>query len=170
MSCLGPNDAFLAGDEQMITVRFHWISFIFLVLLVGCSGQRGPVIGDWRGYQPLATPQGQVAIELVLYGRSKERCGKLRVSSQTRWTEANAVDVSAYLDGTWVIKDMVAQGRTWRNIIVGAPGMSFPTYVLLEGDELVPALDDGSPDMSDAGWGCCRLAPVPKNSFGYGRV
>ncbi|XAO71353.1 MAG: hypothetical protein AAYR33_10490 [Acetobacteraceae bacterium] len=62
------------------------------------------------------------------------------------------------------------KGRIWRNLTIDAPGMSFPTYVLLPSNDLVPALDDGSPDISQAGWGCYRLAPVPKISFGYGRV
>lgn len=154
----------------MKTTCLRWAALLSLTSFISCAEMRGPIVGDWQGYQPLSTPQGQVAIELVLYGRPGEKSGKLRLSSQTRWTEANAVDSSAYLDGTWILKDIFVKGRIWRNLTIDASGMSFPTYVLLPTNDLVPALDDGSPDMSQAGWGCCRLAPVPKNSFGYGRV
>lgn len=149
---------------------FHWVGLLMLLPLIGCANSHRVVLGDWEGYQPLSTPQGQIAIELVLYGEPTDKKGSLRMFKQTRWTEANAVDDSHFIDGSWSMKNVTVKGKTWRNVTLSAPEMVFNTYVLTDDNYLVPALDDGSPDSGQGGWGCCRLAPVPKNSFGYGRV
>ncbi|XAO71354.1 MAG: hypothetical protein AAYR33_10495 [Acetobacteraceae bacterium] len=66
----------------MKTTCLRWAAILSLTSLIGCAVMREPIIGDWQGYQPLSTPQGQVAIELVLYGRPGGKSGKLRLSSQ----------------------------------------------------------------------------------------
>ncbi len=69
-----------------------------------------PIIGDWQGYQPLSTPQGRSRLNWC-FTKTKGKAGNSASLLQTRWTEANAVDDSTYLDGTWTLKDIFVKGR-----------------------------------------------------------
>lgn len=138
--------------------------------LTACITPGGPVFGDWYGFNPLPTPQGNIAIELVLMGQQTASSGSYRLHRQSFWAEDMMFNHSDSLDGTWAARDVTTGGHTWRNIFLTGPELHIAHYVLLPNGYLVPADEQGAPDMGQGGWMCCRLAPRARGSFGYGRA
>lgn len=138
--------------------------------LSGCTDPTGPVFGDWYGFNPLPTPQGNISIELVLDGSPTDSVGRYRLHRQSFWAEDMMFNRSDTLDGTWTLKEYTVDGKIWRNVFLKGPELHITHYVLLPNGYLTPATDQNTPDMGESGWLCCRLAPRARDSFGYGRV
>lgn len=138
--------------------------------LGGCTNPTGPVFGDWYGFNPLPTPQGNTSIELVLDGSPTATAGTYRLHRQSFWAEDMMFNNAATLDGSWTLREYTVDGKIWRNVFLTGPELNIAHYVLLPNGYLTPATDQNTPDMGASGWNCCRLAPRPRNSFGYGRV
>jgi len=138
--------------------------------LDGCTDPSGPVFGDWYGFNPLPTPQGNISIELVLDGAPTATSGRYRLHRQSFWAEDMMFNRADTLDGAWTLKEYTVDGKIWRNVFLKGPELHIAHYVLLPNGYLTPAADDNTPDMGESGWKCCRLAPRARDSFGYGRV
>jgi len=135
--------------------------------LGGCLGPVGPVFGDWYGYSPLALPQSQVFIELVLHGTPDATGGTYRVHTQTLYAgDAQLFNRSDYGDGRWVLR----QRGGWREIDLAGGLMDGKRYAIVGDRGLLPLLQDGSgPNETEAGLRR-RLAARKPGSFGYGRA
>lgn len=165
------------GDGDMPTGNRR-IAILCAGLMIGpfgCAGPTGPIFGDWYGYQPLPGPQAQLAVELVLHGPPTARLGAFRMHVQTMWMVANPQNQSDYPTGTWTMRPVTIDGRTYRRIDLSGldTAMHHATliahYIELPNGTLVPATADGKPDLSPGGL-AFRLVPRPRGSFGYGRV
>ncbi|GBR30979.1 hypothetical protein AA0488_2153 [Kozakia baliensis NRIC 0488] len=139
-------------------------------MLTACADPTGPVFGDWYGFQPLPVPNGSLSIELVLDGAPNAQSGHYRLHRQSLWGGDMLFNRSDSLDGTWSIKNVTVQGHTWKQVNLNGAQLNIWQYVLLPNGYLVPTNDQGAPEMGQGGWGCCRLAPRARNSFGYGRA
>ncbi|MDL2171324.1 MULTISPECIES: hypothetical protein [Asaia] len=146
------------------------LAMVSCTTLAGCTDPTGPVFGDWYGFNPLPTPQGNISIELVLDGAPTATSGRYRLHRQSFWAEDMMFNRADTLDGTWTLREYTVDGKIWRNVFLKGPELHITHYVLLPNGYLTPATDQNTPDMGEGGWKCCRLAPRARNSFGYGRV
>lgn len=145
-------------------------SLVLALSLGSCTDPGGPVFGDWYGFNPLPTPQGNISLELVLDGPATGHSGRYRLHRQSFWAEDMMFNQSDTLDGIWMIRDIAVGDKIWHNVFLQGPELHISHYILLPNGYLTPATDQNTPDMGESGWLCCRLAPRARNSFGYGRA
>ncbi len=149
----------------------QWRLGVVLVVLAGCAGPTGPVVGDWRGFQPTISSFDNLSTELILDGEPDARAGTYHLV--TRAMEPGLVD-----DPRWnvrwtdqwerrVVQD--ANGRSYTTIhLHRAPGAQVPDYILTANNLLVPLDNPQHPDLS-ANALRIALVPLPRSSWGYGR-
>ena len=144
---------------------------LVLVLLAGCADPTGPVVGDWRGYQPAISSFDDLSTELILDGLPGAQSGTYHLI--TRAEEPGLVD-----DPRWNVR---WTDQWQRRVVHGADGSSYvtihlhrapdaqvPDYLMTAHNLLVPLDNLAHPDLSS---NAIRIAlvPLPRDSWGYGR-
>ena len=149
----------------------QWRLGVVLVMLAGCADRTGPVVGDWRGYQPSITSFDNLSTELILDGPPEATSGTYHLI--TRAEDPGLVD-----DPRWNVRwtdhweRRVVQGADGHSYVTihlhEAPDAEVPDYVMTANDLLVPLNNLDHPDLSP---NAIRIAlvPLPRTSWGYGR-
>lgn len=148
-----------------------WVYGIILIMLAGCAGPTGPVVGDWRGYQLGVSGINNLSTELILDGAPDAQSGTYHLI--TRAMEPGMID-----DPRWnvrwtdhwerrVLQD--AQSQSYVSIhLHNAPNAETPDYIVTSNDLLVPVPNTRHPDLSPDAMRVA-LMPLPRTTWGYGR-
>lgn len=149
----------------------RWGYGIILILLAGCAGPTGPVIGDWSGYQMGLDGFANLSTQLILDGEPDAQSGIYHLI--TRSMEPGSID-DPRLNVRWtdhwerrVLQD--AQARTYVAIhLYNAPNAETPDYILTANGLLMPVPNTRHPDLSPEALKIA-LVPAPRSAWGYGR-
>lgn len=149
----------------------RWAYGIILIMLAGCAGPTGPVVGDWTGYRMGLEGLDNSSIELILDGEPNATSGTYHLVTRV-------LDVGAVDDPRWNVrwtdhwerrslKD--AQGQTYDAIhLFKAPNAETPDYMLIANGLLMPVPNIRHPDLSPQAMRYA-LSPRPRTAWGYGR-
>ena len=141
-----------------------------LLALAGCATETGPIFGEWQGRQPQADGISPTFITLVLHGNPGDTEGGydiLAVDTQPVLGDVNQRQLS--WSDRWTLTPTTGPGTVPLLVLHNLPNSQISRYVLLPGGALLPATPQGRPDTSPESR-IEGLRPVPRNSFGYGRV
>ena len=139
-----------------------------MLMSAGCADRAGPVFGNWQGRQPTGGELNPYFVDLVLHGAPGATEGeydfKVLITDPTlsgignhtviwgdRWTLTRAGTAPPVLH----LRDL--------------PDGQISSYVLMADGVLLPSTRAGAPDLSPASLHDA-LHPVPRNSWGYGRL
>ena len=142
----------------------------FLVLS-GCAGPTGPIVGDWRGSQPSLDPYHEKTTELILDGTPDAVSGTYHLVTQVMASDLGTqTDQNLRWTDRWEKRTPTdASGTRYVSIHLDhAPGGQLPDYVLTPNNLLVPLVNPAHPDLSAT---AIRIAlvPLPPTAYGYGR-
>lgn len=147
------------------------VAVLLLALpLAGCFQPVGPVVGDWRGYQPDISYYYQRSTELILDGPPDANSGTYHLVTRTNQPFfADRADNYRWTD-RWEKRLLrTADGRPYLTVhLFHAPGAQDPDYIWTTDGLLVPLIDPTHPDLSPAALRVA-LRPLPRTAFGYGR-
>lgn len=136
----------------------------------GCAGPSGPVYGTWRGRQPSGDGVYSSFVDLVLFGSP----GTTQGQYDFRATIANPGMLNSgnrnlEWGDRWTLVPGGAPGAPPVVHLSDLPGGQISDYALMSNGTLVPTtrgkLPDTSPESLRYG-----LAPVPRDSRGFGRL
>ena len=136
----------------------------------GCAVQSGPVFGEWQGRQPQADGISPTFVTLVLHGKPGDTQGGydiMAVDTQPVLGDVNQRQLS--WSDRWTLTTTAATGTAPMLVLHNLPNSQISRYALLPNGVLLPTTPQGQPDTSPESR-IEALRPVPRNSFGYGRV
>ncbi|MBB3174115.1 hypothetical protein FHR90_001951 [Endobacter medicaginis] len=143
----------------------------WLLTLAGCTAPQAPVLGDWRGYQRALGYDFARSTELILDGRPGDTEGRYRLltrSSQPAFGDRS--DDVRWSDRWQIRRHRLADGRTLTLVHLSeVPAALLADYIWTDRNVLVPVVDPGHPDLSPAALRTA-LYPLPRDTFGYGRL
>ncbi len=138
--------------------------------LSGCAGQGGPVLGEWQGRQPQLDPLSPTFVTLVLHGNPGDTQGGYdiqAINTQPVFGDVNQGQLT--WSDRWTLTPSAGSGSVLLLVLHNLPNSQISRYVLLSSGVLLPATSQNRPDTSPESR-IEGLRPVPRNSFGYGRV
>ena len=140
-----------------------------LVALAGCDLATGPVIGDWRGVAQTISDYYYARIELILDGPPGATSGEYHYNRLNQ--QGAAGNGQRYIEwgDRWTSRVITVDGKPATLVhLANLPDASIPNYLLLSDGRLVPEADLNHIDLTRAALRFA-LAPVPRDTFGYGR-
>ena len=141
-----------------------------LLAVAGCATPTGPVFGDWSGRQPSGMELGSSFVELVLLGAPDAHAGRYKY--RTTITSSSFSNVGTRIvswDDRWTLtRAPVANAPTILQLH-NLPADQIARYALLDDGTLLPLNRQGQPDASRFSR-AFALKPLPRSSWGYGRV
>ena len=141
-----------------------------VLALVGCAAQSGPILGEWQGRQPQADPVSPTFVTLVLHGRPGDTQGGYDIQAvDTQPVFGNVTDRQLTWSDRWTLTPSAGPGSAPLLVLHNLPSSQISRYVLLSNGVLLPATRQNRPDNSPESR-IEGLRPVPRISFGYGRV
>ena len=138
--------------------------------LAGGAEQGGPIFGEWRGRQPQANGISPTFVTLVLHGNPGDTQGGYDI--QAIDTQPVLGDINQHQltwSDRWTLTSPAGPGSVPILVLHNLPNSQISRYALLSNGVLLPATPQNRPDTSPESR-IEGLRPVPKNSFGYGRV
>ncbi len=149
--------------------RSIW-AFGVVLALAGCAEQSGPIFGEWQGRQPLAGGNSSTFISLVLHGNPADGQGGYDIQAiDTQPVFGDMNERQLTWSDRWSLSPSAGPGAVPLLVLHNLPSSQISRYVLLPNGVLLPATPRGGPDTSPESR-IEALRPVPKSSFGYGRV
>ena len=142
----------------------------FLLGLGGCAGSDGPVVGSWQGRQPTGSGISPAFVTLVLHGNPGAVQGEYDIQAVvTQPIYNNFGGRNLTWGDRWTLLPGPTAGAPPLLELHNLPNSQISRYVLIPDGRLLPATREGTPDLSP---GSLRygLTPVPRNSWGYGRL
>lgn len=149
----------------------RWGYGVILIMLAGCTGPTGPVVGDWYGYQLGVSGFSNLSTHLILDGAPDAQSGTYHLI--TRDMEPGLMD-----DPRWNVRwtdhwerrvQQDAEARTYTSIHLDhVPNAETPDYILTANGLLALVPNTRHPDLSPAALRYA-LVPLPRSAWGYGR-
>ena len=145
-------------------------AFGLALTLAGCAGQGGRVLGEWQGRQPQLDPLSPTFVTLVLHGNPGDTQGGYDIQAINTQPVSGDVDQRQLTwSDRWTLTPSAGPGSVPLLVLHNLPNSQISRYVLLSSGVLLPATPQNRPDTSPESR-IEGLRPVPRNSFGYGRV
>ena len=140
------------------------------LVLAGCAAQGGPVFGEWQGRQPQTDPISPTFITLVLHGNPGDTQGGYDIQAiDTQPVLGDVNNRQLNWSDRWTLTPSAGSGSVPLLVLHNLPNSQISRYVLLSNGVLLPATPQDHPDTSPESR-IEGLRPVPRTSFGYGRV
>lgn len=145
-------------------------AFGLALALAGCTGQNGPIFGEWQGRQPQLDPLSPTFVTLVLHGKPGDTTGGYDIQAiDTQSVVGDVNQRQLTWSDRWTLTPSAGPGSVPLLVLHNLPNSQISHYVLLPNNVLLPATPQNRPDTSPESR-LEGLRPVPRNSFGYGRV
>ncbi len=141
-----------------------------MLAVTGCANTDGSVFGDWQGRQPTGVGIYPSFVTLVLHGRPGDTQGEYDFQAMIMQPTLDNIGNRQLTWGDrWTLTPAPAANGPPLLVLHNLPNSQVSRYVLMPDGILFPATQAGLPDTSP---GSLRygLKPVPKNSWGYGRL
>ncbi len=149
---------------------FHLPTIVLALGLAGCAEQGGPIFGEWQGRQPQTDGISPTFITLVLHGNPGDTQGGYDIQAiDTQPVFGDVNERQLTWSDRWTLTPSPGPGSVPLLVLHNLPNSQISRYVLLSNGVLLPATPQNGPDTSPESR-IEGLRPVPKTSFGYGRV
>ncbi len=138
--------------------------------LAGCVTPSGPVFGDWRGRQLGDSINNPTFVNLVLHGSPGDQGGAYDFQAQVLDPSLDGLGNHTVIWGDqWSLVHSSTPGAPPILVLHNLPASQISRYALLPNGLLVPVNTGSLP--TNARYNLqYALQPVPKQSWGYGRI